>query len=244
VNFRLISLGSLLLLSLYAQTALAQGPERRSRHFTNSARPYHRGPVYFTLGGGAAFYNGDLAESFSDNLPGPSGSIGMLYMVRPRVVLGTELSLFKLGAKDQLPERGYAFRGRNGALTGFVRYELVRDESEFADSRGAAALIKPYIKAGAGFLLYTPEAYMGDGRPIPTTTFLTSERNDYPATALIAPVGLGFVFHLSPKLNATAEGSYYFTTTDHLDDISQRGNATRNDGFGLLELKLEYSPWQ
>ncbi|MCB2378421.1 hypothetical protein LGH70_12550 [Hymenobacter sp. BT635] len=227
-----------------AHTVQAQGPERRKRHFTNSARPYHRGPIYFTLGGGAAFYNGDLAESLGDNLPGPSGSIGVLYLVRPRVVLGTELSLFKLGAKDQLPERGYAFRGRNGSLVGFVRYELVRDESEFADSRGAGALIKPYVKVGGGFLLYTPEAYMGDGRPVPSTVFLTSERNDYPATALVAPVGLGFVFRLLPNLNATAEGSYYFTSTDHLDDISQRGNATRNDGYGLLELKLEYSPWR
>lgn len=244
MNFRLTLLGSLLLFSLYAHTAAAQGPERRRRHFTNSARPYHRGPVYFTLGGGAAFYNGDLAESFADNLPGPSGSLGVLYMVRPRVIVGSELSLFKLGAKDQLPERGYAFQGKNGALTGFVRYELTRDEAEFADSHGTASLIKPYVKAGVGVLLYTPESYMGNGRPVPSTTFLTAERNDYPATALIAPVGLGLTFRLSPRLNASAEGSYYFTSTDHLDDISQRGNATRNDGFGLLELKLEYSPWQ
>ncbi|TGE27571.1 hypothetical protein [Hymenobacter metallicola] len=244
MNFRQIFFSSLLLFALVAQSAQAQSPERRKRHFTNSARPYHRGPLYFTLGGGAAFYNGDLAESFADNLPGPSGSIGVLYLVRPRVMVGSELSLFKLGAKDQLPERGYAFQGKNGALTGFVRYELVRDESQFADSRGSAALIKPYVKAGAGFLLYTPESYLGDGRPVPSTTFLTAERNDYPATALIAPVGLGLVVRLLPNLNATAEGSYYFTTTDHLDDISQRGNATRNDGFGLVELKLEYSPWR
>lgn len=200
--------------------------------------------MYFTLGGGAAFYNGDLAESLADNLPGPSGSIGALYMVRPRVMLGAELSLFKLGAKDQLPERGYAFRSKNAALTGFLRYELVRDESQFADSRGAAALIKPYVKAGAGFMLYTPEAYRGDGRPVPSTIFLSTERNDYPATALVAPLGLGVTVRLSPQLNATAEGTYYFTTTDHLDDISQRGNAARDDGFGLVELKLEYSPWR
>ncbi|UOQ53844.1 hypothetical protein [Hymenobacter cellulosivorans] len=244
MNIRLTFLGSLLLFSLYAHTAAAQSPERRRRHFTNSARPYHRGPVYLTLGGGAGFYNGDLAESFADNLPGPSGSVGVLYMVRPRVILGSELSVFKLGAKDQLPERGYAFRSTNGALTGFVRYELTRDESEFADSHGPPAMIKPYIKAGVGALLYTPEAYLGNARPVPSTNFLPTERNDYPATALIAPVGLGLTFRLMPQLNVSAEGSYYFTTTDHLDDISQRGNAARNDGFGLMELKLEYSPWR
>ncbi|TGE15275.1 hypothetical protein [Hymenobacter elongatus] len=244
MNFRLISLGSLLLLTLFAHAAQAQGPERRRRHFTNSARPYHRGPVSFTLGGGIAYYNGDLAESFADNLPGPSGSIGVLYMVRPRVILGTELSLFKLGAKDQLPERGLAFQGKNGALTGFVRYELIRDESEFADPRNSGSFITPYVKVGGGFMLYTPEAYLGTERPVGSTVFLPAERNDYPATALIAPVGLGLTFHLLPKLNATAEGSYYFTTTDHLDDISQRGNSNRNDGFGLLEVKLEYSPWR
>ncbi|SHI36751.1 Outer membrane protein beta-barrel domain-containing protein [Hymenobacter daecheongensis DSM 21074] len=240
----LLSASALLLACLSTHTATAQETaERRKRHYTAQARPYYRGPVRFTLGGGVALYNGDLAENLANNLPGPSGSLGLLYMVRPHLVVGGEFTYFQLGAKDQLPERGLAFQGRNESLVGFVRYELLRDEGEYAGARSPAALIKPYVKAGLGFLLYNPKAYRGNLRPTPSTEYLPPEVNDYPATAIVAPVGLGLVFRLTPKLNATAEGAYYFTTTDRLDDVSQRGNASLKDGYGLVELKLEYAPW-
>jgi hypothetical protein len=242
-----------LLLSLFAasvalaHTVTAQGgPERRHRHYNSQARPYYRGPVRFTVGGGAGFYNGDLADDFANNLPGPSISLGILYLLRPRLVVGGEATYFQLGAKDKLAERGLAFRGRNASGVAFLRFELLRDESQFASPRRPAALLKPYLKAGAGFLLYNPRAYPGTTRPNNTTLFLRPERNDYPALAVVAPVGFGIGFRLSPRLNATAEASYYFTSTDQLDDVSptsNRSSSNRNDGYGLAELKLEYAPW-
>lgn len=229
-----------------AQTAQAQDhPERRRRHYSGQARAYYRGPVRFTLGGGVGLYSGDLG-AVSENLPGPSFSVGLLYLVRPRLVVGGEASYFQLGATDQLPERNLAFRGRNVSGTTFLRFELVRDESEFATPKQPAALIKPYLKAGAGFLLYNPQSYRGTARPDNRTAFLAPERNDYPALALVAPVGAGLVFRLSRKLNATLEGTYSFTTTDQLDDISPasgRSTSKLNDGYGQAELKLEYAPW-
>ena len=235
---------ALALALLFAHAATAQeAAERRTRHYNAQARPYYRGPVRFTLGGGVALYNGDLAENLSNNFPGPSISLGALYLVRPHLVVGGEFTYFQVGAKDQSPERGLAFRSRNESLVGFVRYELLRDESEFAGARKPAALVKPYLKAGAGFLLYNPKAYLGNQRPTATTAFLAPEVNDYPAMALVAPVGLGLVFRLTPKLNATAEAAYYFTTTDRLDDVSRRGNSSLKDGYGLVELKLEYAPF-
>lgn len=238
-------LGSVLLLTLLiTHSATAQETaERRKRYYNSQARPYHRGPVRFTLGGGVALYNGDLAENIANNFPGPSLSLGLLYVARPHLVVGSEFTYFQVGAKDQLPERGLAFQGRNQSLVGFVRYEPLRDEGRFANPRGPAALIKPYLKAGAGFLLYNPKVYQGNQRPLSTTEYLTPEVNDYPAVALVAPVGLGIVLRLSPRVNATAEAAYYFTSTDRLDDVSRRGNASLNDGYGLVELKLEYAPW-
>lgn len=242
----------LLLSSLAASVAFAHSaqaqdsPERRRRHYNSQARPYYRGPVRFTLGGGAALYNGDLAGSLGDNLPGPSVSLGILYLLRPRLVIGAEATYFQVGAKDQLAERGLAFRGRNTSGVTFLRFELLRDESQFASPRRPAALIKPYLKAGAGFLLYNPQSYLGTTRPDNRTPFLRPERNDYPALAVTAPVGFGIVFRLTPKLNATAEASYYFTSTDQLDDVSPasgRSSSKLNDGYGLAELKLEYAPW-
>lgn len=241
-HFLLIS--SLATSLLLAHSATAQdGPERRRRHYNGQARAYYRGPVRFTVGGGAAFYSGDLTSSLSENFPGGSFSLGVLYLVRPHWVLGAEASYFQLGAKDQLPERGLAFRGRNASGVGFLRYELLRDESEFASPKRGAALVKPYLKAGFGFMLFNPQAYRGTERATDRTVFLEPERYDYPAPTFVAPVGLGVVLRLSPKLNATIEGAYYFTTTDHLDDISQRANPNQNDGYSVAELKLEYAPW-
>lgn len=244
MNYRPALISAVLLALFSAQTATAQvAAERRKRYYNAQARPYYRGPVRFTLGGGVALYNGDLAENLANNFPGPSVSVGVLYLVRPRLVVGGEFSYFQIGAKDQAPERGLSFQGRNESLVGFFRYELLRDESEFAGSRRPAAFIKPYLKAGLGFLLYNPKAYVGNLRPTPSTEYLPPEVNDYPATALVAPVGLGLVFRISPKVNATAEAAYYFTSTDRLDDVSTRGNASLKDGYGLVELKLEYAPW-
>ncbi|MDF7814286.1 hypothetical protein [Hymenobacter sp. YC55] len=228
---------------LLAHSAMAQeGPERRRRHYNAQARAYYRGPVRFTAGGGVGLYSGDLG-GLSENFPGGSVSLGLLYLIRPHLVIGAEGTYFQLGAKDQLPERGLAFKGQNISGVTFLRYELIRDESQFASPKRDAALVKPYIKAGAGLLLYNPNAYNGTSRPNQNTSYIRPERNDYPALAVVAPVGLGVVLRLTPRINATVEGAYYFTTTDHLDDVSQRANPNQNDGYGLVELKLEYAPW-
>lgn len=232
-------------LGLAHSVAAQDGPERRRRYYSASARAYYRGPVRFTVGGGAGFYYGDLAGSLSDNFPGPSFSLGVLYLVRPRLILGAEGTYFQLGAKDQLPApvRGLAFRSRNVGGTTFLRFELLKDESEYASPKGSGTFINPYLKAGVGLLLFDPKSYYGTTRPESTTSFERPERNDYPAVTFTAPVGLGITFRLTPQLNATAEAAYYFTTSDHLDDVSARGNPAQNDGYGLAELKLEYAPW-
>ncbi|UYZ62569.1 hypothetical protein [Hymenobacter weizhouensis] len=242
--FSVASLG--LLQSAQAQ---GEGPERRRRHYNGQARPYYRGPVRFTLGGGVGLYSGDLTSGLTNQFPGASLSLGLLYRVRPHWQVGAEAAYFQIGAKDYLgAERGnQAFRGRNGAGVAFLRYEPLHDEGTFADPRRAAALIKPYLKVGAGFLLYSPKAYIGTTRPEQSTTFLPPERQDYPAVALVAPVGVGLTLRLSRKLNASLEGTYHFTTTDQLDDISPalgRSSSNLNDGYGLAELKLEYAPWR
>jgi hypothetical protein len=66
---------------------------------------------------------------------------------------------------------------------------------------------------------------------------------------VVAPVGVGVTLRLTPKLNASIEGSYYFTATDQLDDVSPASgraisDTNRNDGYGLAEIKFEYAPWR
>ncbi|GAB3231729.1 hypothetical protein GCM10027346_18410 [Hymenobacter seoulensis] len=232
----------------HSVAAQNSGPERRRRHYDGQARAYYRGPVRFTLGGGIGLYSGDLTSSLGDQFIGPSLSAGVLYQLHPHWQVGGEGSYIRLGAKDYLTSRGLAFQGTNFAGISYVRWEPFHDAGAYAASRRNASLVKPYVKAGVGLLLYNPKAFRGTTRPSGNSTpeYLGAERNDYPALAGILPVGVGFTVKLTSQLNAGLEGSYTFTTTDQLDDISPvsgRSSSGKNDGYGQVELKLEYAPW-
>lgn len=226
---------------LTAHDGAAQGSRRHQRRFVDAQnRAYFRGPLRATLGGGAALYNGDLANNLSDKFPGLSLSLGLLYRLKPHVLIGAEGSYFRVGARDQYPERGLAFQGDNALGTAFVRYEILHDGSAYVTNEGDQPVLQPYVKAGVGLLMYSPKSYTGTARPTSGTAFLDPERNDYPALAAVLPLGAGFSVRAGDNFRVSLEGAYYFTSTDHLDDISKRGNADENDGFSTIELKLEY----
>ena len=229
--------------ALAARPAAAQH-QRQVRHYNSQRRPYYQGPLHVTLAGGTGFYDGDLGNSFSDNFFGVAGSLGVLYRLTPHLHLGSEFSYVPLSARDHLRERGLAFTSRNGLGTVFLRYDLLSDESVFAASTGEPPVLQVYVQGGVGLLLYDPQSYPGTSRASKNTGFFAPERNDYPALAGAFPIGAGFSVHLFDRWRAGLEGNYYFTTTDQLDDISNKrlGGASANrDGFGTLMLKLDYS---
>ncbi|WP_426059429.1 hypothetical protein [Hymenobacter sp. B1770] len=225
-----------------SHTAQAQYT-RQVRHYNTQGRPYYRGPMHVTLGLGTALYNGDLGNSPSDNFFGAAASMGVLQRLTTRLHIGSEFSYVKMGARDQARERGLAFTSTNGLGTVFLRFDLLHDESIFAASQAEAPIFQVYVQGGAGLLLYNPQSYVGTERASKSTSFLSPERNDYPALAGVLPVGAGFQVRLTDQLRAGIEGNYYFTSTDQLDDINLRlGGASRNkDGFGTLMLKFDYA---
>ena len=229
--------------ALATQPAAAQH-RRQVRHYNSQGRPYYQGPLHVTLAGGTGFYDGDLGNSPGDNFFGLAGSLGVLYRLTPHLHLGSEFSYVPLGARDHLRERGLAFTGRNGLGTVFLRYDLLADESVFAASNGEPPVFQLYVQGGAGLLLYDPRSYQGTSRATSGTGFFAPERNDYPALAGAFPVGAGFSVHLLDRWRVGVEGNYYFTTTDQLDDISNKrlgGASVNRDGLGTLMLKLDYS---
>ena len=228
---------------LFSSQAAQAQHQRQVRHYNGQGRAYYRGPLHVTLGGGTALYNGDLGNSPADNFLGPALSVGVLYRLTPHLQLGSEFSYLKLGARDKAKERGLAFTGTNGLGTVLLRFDLLPDESVFAASMAEAPIFQLYVQGGAGLLLYDPKSYIGTERATKGTSFLAPERNDYPALAGVAPVGAGFAVRVIDKLRVGLEGNYYFTTTDHLDDINLRlgGASANNDGFGTVMLKLDYS---
>ena len=242
MRFRALIFGIVAAGIFSSHPALAQY-QYKVRHYNSQGRPYYRGPLQLTLGGGPALYNGDLGNSPGDNFLSPALSLGVRYRLTPHLHLGSELSYLKLGARDQAKERGLAFTSTNGLGTVLLRFDLLPDESVFAASMAEAPIFQLYVQGGAGLLLYDPKSYIGTERATDGTSFLAPERNDYPALAGVAPVGAGFTVRVIDKLRVGLEGNYYFTTTDHLDDINLRlgGASVSKDGFGTVMLKLDYS---
>jgi hypothetical protein len=196
-----------------------------------------------TLGGGTAFYNGDLGNNPGDNFLGPAVSLGVLYRLTTHLHIGSELSYFGMGMRDKSPERGLAFVSQNGLGTVFFRLDLLPDQSIYASSSAEAPTLQVFVQSGAGLLLYGPQSYVGTERATENESFLAPERNDYPALAGAFPVGGGFSVRLGGQLRAGLEANYYFTTTDQLDDINTRlgGASVGKDGFITAMLKLNYS---
>jgi hypothetical protein len=150
----------------------------------------------------------------------------VLYRLRPHLLVGGEFSYLEMGASDRLPYRGLAFYSHNGLGTAFLRFDLLPDESVFSGAVISPPAFQLYLQAGAGLLLYDPKTYQGIKRPDGSTSYLPTERNDYPAMAAVAPVGAGLSVRITDQIRAGLEGSYYFTTTDHL-------------GFFTVQLKLD-----
>jgi hypothetical protein len=242
MQFRALILG-VLAAGIFGSHSAAAQFHHKVRHYNSQGRPYYRGPLRVTLGGGTAFYNGDLGSNPGDQFFGPALGVGVLYRLAPHLLLGSDFAYFEMGSRDKAKERGLAFTSSNALGTVFFRFDLLPDESVFAGSQAETAPFQVYVQVGAGGLLYNPHSYMGTERAGKGTQFLAPERNDYPALAGVAPVGAGLSIRINEQFRAGLEANYYLTTTDQLDDINLRlGGASLNkDGFGTLMLKVDYA---
>jgi hypothetical protein len=242
MQFRALILGVLAAGLFGSHTAAAQY-HYKVRHFSSAGRPYHRGPLRVVAGGGTTFYNGDLGNNPGDNFLGPAVSVGVLYRLTPHLHLGNDFAYFEMGARDKTKERGLAFTSSNALGTVFFRFDLLPDESVFIGSQAESNIVQVYVQAGAGLLLYNPHSYVGTERANKGTQFLTTERNDYPALAGIAPLGGGLSVRVSEQFRVGLEANYYLTTTDQLDDINLRlgGASVNKDNFATLMLKVDYA---
>lgn len=218
------------------------------RHYNREGRPYYQGPLRVALAGGTAFYDGDLGNSLRDDFLGPAVGVGVRYRLTPRLHLGSDFVYFKMGARDHSTNRGtavsgLAFTSSNASGTVFLRVDLLADPSVFAASQADSPPLQVYVQGGAGLVLYNPHAYIGTSRATGSTVFLAPERNDYPALAGVAPIGIGFSARLADRLNAGVEATYYFTTTGRLDDIDARLQKPKpsHDAFATLLLKVDYA---
>jgi hypothetical protein len=210
------------------------------RLHNSEQRSYRRPPMRLTFGVNFATYNGDITGRLPDNSLRPGFGLGLVRPMSPHISLVAELSYNKLKAVDQRPERGLSFEGTNGTLTLLGRYNFLSDESMNFGPSYKKAHFQPFAEVGLGALLYDPVAYQTVAG---VRTKLEPERRNvnylYPHLGAVLPVGGGVTIRTSPYFAVTLEGLYYFTSTDLLDDVSERANPDKLDKFITAGLKVE-----
>ena len=218
-------------------TAVAAPPGYHSprRFVTPKGQPYHRPRMRVNLGLNVGYYNGDLTNRLSDNKLRVGLNAGLAQTLSPHLTFALDLSYFHLRAKDYFPSRDLGFSSDNGLLTARLQYNLFADKSLFIGLNHHEVPVLVYVEAGAGALLYSPDASQY-GVPLPP-----EPGHSYPGLAAVLPVGGGVTLRAAPRLALTLEGLYYFTSTDLLDDVSRRGNGDSLDSFATLTFKVEYT---
>jgi hypothetical protein len=187
---------------------------------------YYRGPLSFTLGGGATFYQGDMGKGFYSTRPGVAISLGANYKVWPRVLFGAEFQYLTLAGHsgDTLD---ISMGSVNWGLNVYGRFYFVDDIIRKASDRRTNKKVKPYLTAGVGFIRYNSTL-----TPVPLAAR---------GFAPVFPVGLGIEFKLSPRVQIIPEFTHTFALTDRLDVVPQ--NNTGIEGYGMASLKVQYSPF-
>ncbi|MBX9852067.1 MAG: hypothetical protein K2X86_09945, partial [Cytophagaceae bacterium] len=195
----------------------------------------------FTANGGVSSYVGDLC-----NLPGCMSyafGLGVNYKLWPRVQFGTEFHYISLQGKDQqLTSRNLQFSSTNREFLAFGIFFMIDDVIRISRDRGnESRFFKAYIVSGVGLLRYSPtSSYFA----VPTdSAFVVPEGVGYPRMGLVLPAGLGLTWKISNRISLITEAAYRFTFTDYLDDVSVRANTKKNDGYGILDFKLQIHPF-
>jgi hypothetical protein len=201
--------------------------------------------LVIVVGAGAAAVRSDHCGSLDCNDFGTNASVGALYKVRTNLSLGLNADYLRLGASSvgTGSTDNIAFSSEVIALTGNINYNLMDSYAGFRSYRSARKrFIVPYIKVGAGGIFYSATSFPADRKLDDSQTTYDPERQ-YPAFALVVPIGAGLRFRFSDEVAIAPELLYHITTSDHLDNGSPlQVNNNRSDHYGLFSVKLMYTP--
>ncbi|AWW31563.1 hypothetical protein DN752_16315 [Echinicola strongylocentroti] len=181
-------------------------------------------PWSFGVGGGVTQYFGELYSLWKYHegvQPDFNVSINARRTIGTNTRLRVEASYIQMSGKDYPSDprafrypRDLHFRARNFEMAFMAEYHW-KPVKLYNITRH---FLNWYVFAGVGATTNTPKAQL-DGewynlRP------LALENNEYPAVAMVFPMGLGMKYKLNVYMDLFIEGNYRFTLTDYLDDIS------------------------
>lgn len=196
---------------------------------------YFRGPMTYTLGGGATGYFGDIKKSNPSYIAG----IGAYYKVWPRTYFGAQLNYLNLKGTDLDSVRNISFDTKIKEFYVYCRFNILDKKIlKNQDIYRKAMFVRPYLSLGIGTLRYSATSSTTN----PDWSKKSKPENvHYPKWGFEIPAGLGLSFFVSHRISINAEFNYRFPFTDYLDDVSARGGSEK-DNFYTGELKIAYSP--
>lgn len=201
--------------------------------------------IVLLAGGGVAGIKSNICGSPDCNDFGTNLSIGALYKMTSYLGVSAQLDHVRLGGTEKDPRRplDVSFRSEVIGVTVTGVFNLM---DSYAGSAGYRSLQKrfvvPYVRAGGGFIYYTPTSYPGKGDLNDSQTTYDPQRK-YPAIALVIPMGAGLRFRVNDEFSVATELMYNVTTTDYLDNVGpELLPAQTKDHYALAAVKLMYTP--
>lgn len=176
---------------------------------------------------GAAHYFGDLNTRSAINRPKPAFGIFFRKQFGNYIGLRVSAHYAEVGYSDTYSKNDYQ-KTRNLSFNSNIWELALQGDFNFFKfvPNDPDHLFTPYITIGVGVFTYDPYAYL-DGkkaflRPLGTEgqAIGYNGRKPYSTMAMCIPLGIGFKYNISERLNLSVEVAHRFTNTDYLDDVS------------------------
>lgn len=180
----------------------------------------------FGITAGVAHYFGDLNNRVAINRP--KITIGGFFRKQFTNYTAIRLSghYAMLGYSDKYSNNEYQQRRNLSFNTNIFEVALQGDFNFFKFiPTDPNHCFTPYATLGIGLFSYNPYAFYQNQkvylRPLNTEgeTFYKG-RKEYGSFAVCFPIGFGFKYAITDKINLSFEVTHRFTTTDYIDDVS------------------------
>jgi hypothetical protein len=181
----------------------------------------------FGITAGLAHYFGDINTRSAINKPKIAAGIFFRKQFGNYVGLRLSAHYAQLGYSDIYSKNEYQKQRNLSFNTNIWEVALQGDFNFFKFiPQNPDYMFTPYITLGVGAFTYDPYAYLYGTkqflRPLGTEgqAIGYKGRKTYSTLGICFPVGVGFKYNLSEKINFSFELSHRFTTTDYIDDVS------------------------
>jgi hypothetical protein len=196
-----------------------------ARHSQGQMEEYvQEGEFGFTIGMG--HYFGDLNNRMAFNRPKIAAGIFFRKQFTNYTAVRLSGNYALLGYSDQYSKNEFQKRRNLSFNTNVFEIALQGDFNFFKFiPTDPEHCFTPYASLGIGLFSYNPYAFYQNQkvylRPLHTEgqTFYKG-RKEYGTMAVSFPIGFGFKYAISDKVNLSFEVTHRFTTTDYIDDVS------------------------